>query len=158
MSIQPRGEPSSVESRGSKPNCGLLAPGPDELRVLLVHAVGGGRVGQVRDPVQQLVALAAGRGLLGLGRGQLLLELAELLDLLRARRAALGRPLLRGPQRLGALGMRPPADVGRQQRVEVLLRAPPGESGPVPVGILPCSLEVNHGRESSRAASTGQLS
>ena len=46
-------------SRSSKPNLGLLAPGPDELRVLLVHAVGSGRVGQVRDPGQQLVALLA---------------------------------------------------------------------------------------------------
>ena len=68
----------------------------------------------------------------------------------RARRAPLGRLLLRGAQRLRALGMRPPAGVGGQQRVEVLRRAAPGQRGPVNVGILPCSFEVNHGRESSR--------
>ena len=127
-----------------------LAPGPRDHRVFLVHAVRGGRVGQVGDRGQELVPCARRLGLLaqrGLDRGRQLLEPGQLVR----SRLALGRLLLLGPQRLGPLGVPAPRGVGRQQPVEVLGRPAPCESGPVTVRILPCRLEVNHGRESSRA-------
>ena len=66
MSIQPRGEPRSVASRGVNPNDGRSPQVRNDLRVFLVHAVGGGGVGQVRDPVQQRLPLVVGMGQLGL--------------------------------------------------------------------------------------------
>src|SRR6185312_114546 len=112
---------------------------------------GGGRVGQVGDPVEQFVPLPGGGGLVGLGLGQLLLELPELLDLLRAGRAAPGGLLLRGPETLGPLGVLAPAGVGRQQRVKVVGSAAAAQCFPVTVRVLPRGFEVNHLRESSGA-------
>ena len=139
-----------------EPELRLLAPGPDELRVLLVHAVRRGRVGQVRDPRQQVVAHLGGLGQLVLRLIELIAQLPELLDLLRSG-LALGRALLRGAQRLGALGQRSPAGVRGEQRIEVLGRAAPGQRGPEGVWILAGSLEVDHLRDSSEPAPGGAL-
>lgn len=126
-----------------------LAPGADGDRVLLGHAVRGGRVGQVRDPGQQRLPDLLGLGLLGLGRVQFLTQLAQLGDLLRAGRRALGGALLGRAELLGPLGQLAPPLVGGEQGVEVIGRVTPGQCGAVPVRFLARGFEVNHLRESS---------
>ena len=108
-------------------------------------------IGQVRDPGQQLVALPRRRAQLVLRLVELVPQLPQLLDLL-GRRLAPGRAPLRRAQRLRPLGQRPPAGISGQQRVEVIRRAAPGQRGTVGLRILPGGLEVDHPRESSRAA------
>ena len=149
MSIQPRGEPRSVVIPRLEVELGRLAPGPDQLGVLLVHAVGGGRVGQVRDQGQQLVALARGVGQFGRGLASSSRSWRNWLDLLgpggcpwttsSARRAA-PRPA----RSADASGRRRPA----AHRSHGPLRAWPARPGSVS-GFLPGGLEVDHLRESS---------
>ncbi len=153
MSIQPAGDPRSSESLGSKLKTGGVAPDADKLRVLLVHPVGSGRVGQIRYPGQQLIALPADHRLLRLGLRQLLLEPPQL-GLSRSGPGGLpfDKRRLHSPECFRALGVPPPARVGRQQRIEVSAGAAPRQRSPVPVGLPPGSLEVNHPGESSGAA------
>ncbi len=114
-----------------------LPPAPHQLGVFLVHAVGSGGIGQVRDPGQERVALLGRLSQLCLRLAQLVAERAQLLDL-RWRRPPPRRDPLRGAERLSPLGQRTPAGVGGEQRVEVVgrSRAWPGRRGSLrdPVG------------------------
>src|SRR5260221_12500252 len=128
-----------------------LAPGPEDLGVFLVHAVSGAWIGQVRYPRQDLVSELGGVGLLPQGRldprGQIL-QLSEFLGT----RLAPGGLLLLGAQRLSVLGVLAPADIRREQLVEVLARPPPRECSAEALRILPCRSKVNHLPDSSRRA------
>ena len=139
---------------GLKAEVWPLAPGPDQLRVVLVHSVSGGGIGQVRDLGQQRVPLACRFRLCVSGGLHFGCELAQFGKLVRAGRAALGpagQSLLRRAQDLRALGLLAPLGVCCQQRIEILRCAAPGQRRPVAVRFLPRGLEIDHPSESSGA-------
>ena len=92
-----------------------LADAADLLRVLVGVAVGRGGVGRVRHLLEQRVALGLGVRELVLDRAQLLLDLVQLLELLRRRLALQLQP---AAQLVDPRHQRAPALVGGEQRVE----------------------------------------
>src|SRR5258707_1156448 len=129
-----------------------LAPDPEDLGVFLVHAVSGAWIGQVRYPRQDLVPEPGGVALLPRRHLDPRRELLQLVELFGTRLAP-GGLLLLGAQRLSVLGVLAPADIRREQLVEVLGRPAPRECSAEALRILPCRSKVNHLRDSSRAAS-----
>ena len=155
--------PSSRWSRGSKPNSRRLAHLAHHLRVLLAVAVGGGRVGQVRE------RRAAARSICSLDLRQLLLERLDLRASARAsprsRSSAsapsrLARGDLLGDAVLLARGApRPAGSSSRRRRRAPAARRPPppaprrASAALTPSGSLPDQLEVERGRPTSARSS-----
>ena len=156
-------EPSSVASLGGKPNCGGSPQVRTTCGVLLVHAVGRGRVGQVRDLASSSCALAARRAACSCGAASS--SAGELAQLGELARAPAGRPWTTffcsaRSDSARSVSSRQLASAASSSS-KSCGGAAPGQRGPVAVRILPGSLEVDHlpslvGRPAAPPAGHGQ--
>src|SRR5829696_1420788 len=122
---------------------GRLADAPDLDGVLLVEAVGRGRVRRVRDAVEQLVPATLGLREFALERGQLRLHVLELLELLGR---GLALQLASGAELLDTRLQAPNLTVGGEQLVEEVGSALAGERGAGAVRLGSGGPQVDHAR------------